>query len=97
MRFSDYLLALIGCAVIWIVGTTLHNGDINDEQQKEIIQLQSSINVLTEKNIRLDEELLNLNSHNDELNHRLSTLEVLVKEQETKIVELQVKLPRKKK
>jgi len=97
MRFSDYLLALIGCAIIWVVGTILHDGDINDEQQKEIIQLQSSINVLTEKNIRLDEELLNLNSHNDELNHRLSTLEVLVKEQETKIVELQVKLPRKKK
>jgi len=96
MRFSDYLLALIGCSVIWVTGTILHNGDINDEQQKEITQLQSSINVLTEKNIRLDEELLNLNSHNDELNHRLSTLEVLVTEQETKIVELQVKLPRKK-
>jgi len=75
MTFKDYLLAFVGCFLIWAIGTILHDRSIDAEQQKEIIELRSSINVLTEKNIRLDEELLNLNGYNDELNNRLFALE----------------------
>ena len=79
MTFKDYLLAFVGCFLIWAIGTILHDRSIDAEQQKEIIELRSSINVLTEKNIRLDEELLNLNGYNDELNNRLFALEEINK------------------
>ncbi len=75
MTFKDYLLAFVGCFLIWAIGTILHDRSIDAEQQKEIVELRSSIHVLTEKNIRLDEELLNLNGYNDELNNRLFALE----------------------
>lgn len=75
MTFKDYLFAFVGCFLIWAIGTILHDRSIDAEQQKEIIGLRDSIHVLTEKNIRLDEELLNLNGYNDELNNRLFALE----------------------
>ena len=75
MTFKDYLLAFVGCFLIWAIGTILHDRSIDAEQQKEIVELRSSIHILTEKNIRLDEELLNLNGYNDELNNRLFALE----------------------
>ena len=75
MTFKDYLLVFVGCCLIWAIGTILHDRSIDAEQQKEIIGLRDSIHVLTEKNIRLDEELLNLNGYNDELNNRLFALE----------------------
>lgn len=75
MTFKDYLLAFVGCFLIWAIGTILHDRSIDVEQQKEIVELRSSIHILTEKNIRLDEELLNLNGYNDELNNRLFALE----------------------
>ncbi len=74
MTFKDYLLAFVGCFLIWAIGTILHDRDIDAEQQNQIIELQSSIHVLTEKNIRLDEELLKINSHDDDLNKQLSVL-----------------------
>lgn len=74
MTFKDYLLAFVGCFLIWAIGTILHDSDTDIEQQNEIIELRSSINVLTEKNIRLDEELLKINSHDDDLNRQLSAL-----------------------
>ena len=74
MTYKDYLLAFVGCFLIWAIGTILHDHDIDAEQQNEIIELRSSINVLTEKNIRLDEELLKINSHDDDLNKQLSVL-----------------------
>ncbi len=75
MTYKDYLLVFVGCFLIWAIGTILHDRDTDAEQQNEIIELRSSINILTEKNIRLDEELLNLNGYNDELNNRLFALE----------------------
>ena len=75
MTYKDYLLVFVGCFLIWAIGTILHDRSIDAEQQKEIVELRSSIHVLTEKNIRLDEELLNLNGYNDELNNRLFALE----------------------
>ena len=74
MTFKDYLLAFVGCFLIWAIGTILHDRSIDAEQQKEIVELRSSIHVLTEKNLRLDEELLKINIHDDELNKQLSTL-----------------------
>jgi septal ring factor EnvC (AmiA/AmiB activator) len=74
MTFKDYLLAFVGCFLIWAIGTILHDRDTDDKQQNEIIELRSSINVLTEKNIRLDEELLKINRHDDDLNKQLSAL-----------------------
>ena len=79
MTIKDYLLAFVGCFLIWAIGTILHDRDTDNEQQNEIIELRSSINVLAEKNIRLEEELLNLNGYNDELNNRLFALEELNK------------------
>ncbi len=79
MTFKDYLLAFVGCFLIWAIGTILHDRSIDAEQQKEIVELRSSIHVLTEKNLRLDEELLNLNGYNDELNNRLFALEEINK------------------
>lgn len=75
MTFKDYLLAFVGCFLIWAIGTILYDSETDALQQKEIIELRDSIHVLTEKNIRLDEELLNLNGYNDELNNRLFALE----------------------
>ena len=74
MTYKDYLLVFVGCFLIWAIGTILHDRDTDTEQQNEIIELRSSINVLTEKNIRLDEELLKINSHDDDLNKQLSAL-----------------------
>jgi septal ring factor EnvC (AmiA/AmiB activator) len=74
MTFKDYLLAFVGCFLIWAIGTILHDRDTDNEQQNEIIELRSSINVLAEKNIRLDEELLKINRHDDDLNKQLSAL-----------------------
>ena len=74
MTYKDYLLVFVGCFLIWVIGTILHDRDTDVEQQNEIIELRSSINVLTEKNIRLDEELLKLNTHDDDLNKQLSAL-----------------------
>ncbi len=74
MTYKDYLLAFVGCFLIWAIGTILHDRDIDNEQRNQIIELQSSINVLTEKNIRLDEELLKINIHDDDLNKQLSAL-----------------------
>ena len=74
MTFKDYLLAFVGCFLLWAIGTILHDRDIDAEQQNEIIELRSSINVLTEKNIRLDEELLKLNTHDDDINKQLFVL-----------------------
>ena len=79
MTFKDYLLAFVGCFLIWAIGTILHDRSVDAEQQKEIVELRSSIHVLTEKNLRLDEELLNLNGYNDELNNRLFALEEINK------------------
>lgn len=79
MTFKDYLLAFVGCFLIWAIGTILHDRSIDAEQQKEIVELRSSIHALTEKNLRLDEELLNLNGYNDELNNRLFALEEINK------------------
>ena len=79
MTFKDYLLAFVGCFLSWAIGTILHVRSIDAEQQKEIVELRSSIHVLTEKNLRLDEELLNLNGYNDELNNRLFALEEINK------------------
>jgi hypothetical protein len=84
MTFKDYLLAFVGCFLIWVIGTILHSRDTGAKQQNEIIELRSSINVLAEKNIRLDEELLNLNRYNDELNNRLFALENINKNKEVK-------------
>ena len=75
MTFKDYLLAFVGCFLIWAIGTILYDSETDALQQKEIIELRDSIHVLTEKNLRLDEELLNLNGYNDELNNRLFALE----------------------
>ena len=74
MTFKDYLLAFVGCFLLWAIGTILHDRDTDAEQQNEIIELRSSINVLTEKNIRLDEELLKLNTHDDDINKQLFVL-----------------------
>jgi hypothetical protein len=74
MTYKDYLLVFVGCFLIWAIGTILHDRDTDAEQQNEIIELRSSINILTEKNIRLDEELLKINSHDDDLNKQLSAL-----------------------
>jgi hypothetical protein len=74
MTYKDYLLVFVGCFLIWAIGTILHDRDTDVEQQNEIIELRSSINILTEKNIRLDEELLKINSHDDDLNKQLSAL-----------------------
>ena len=74
MTFKDYLLAFVGCFLIWAIGTILYDGETDALQQKEIIELRDSIHVLTEKNLRLDEELLKINIHDDELNKQLSTL-----------------------
>jgi septal ring factor EnvC (AmiA/AmiB activator) len=74
MTFKDYLLAFVGCFLIWAIGTILHDRDTDNEQQNEIIELRSSINVLAEKNIRLDEKLLKINRHDDDLNKQLSAL-----------------------
>lgn len=79
MTFKDYLLAFVGCFLIWAVGTILHDSETDARQEKEIIELRDSIHALTEKNLRLDEELLNLNGYNDELNNRLFALEELNK------------------
>jgi len=79
MTFKDYLLAFVGCFLIWAVGTILHDSETDARQEKEIIELRDSIHALTEKNLRLDEELLNLNGYNDELNNRLFVLEELNK------------------
>jgi hypothetical protein len=84
MTFKDYLLAFVGCFLIWVIGTILHSRDTGAKQQNEIIELRNSINVLAEKNIRLDEELLNLNGYNDELNNRLFALENINKNKEVK-------------
>jgi hypothetical protein len=74
MTYKDYLLVFVGCFLIWAIGTILHDRDTDAEQQNEIIELRSSINVLTEKNIRLDEELLKLNTHDDDINKQLFVL-----------------------
>ena len=74
MTYKDYLLAFVGCFLIWAIGTILHDRDTDAEQQNEIIELRSSINVLAEKNIRLDEELLKLNTHDDDINKQLFVL-----------------------
>jgi hypothetical protein len=74
MTFKDYLLAFVGCFLIWAIGTILHDRSVDAEQQNEIIELRSSIHALTEKNIRLDEELLKINIHDDDLNRQLSAL-----------------------
>jgi hypothetical protein len=84
MTFKDYLLVFVGCFLIWAIGTILHDRDTDAEQQNEIIELRSSINVLAEKNFRLDEELLNLNGYNDELNNRLFALEEINKNKKVK-------------
>ena len=84
MTFKDYLLAFVGCFLIWAIGTMLHDRSIDAQQETEIIELRSSINILTEKNIRLDEELLNLNGYNDELNNRLFALEEINKNKKVK-------------
>ena len=74
MTYKDYLLVFVGCFLIWAIGTILHDRDTDVEQQNEIIELRSSINVLAEKNIRLDEELLKLNTHDDDINKQLFVL-----------------------
>ena len=74
MTYKDYLLVFVGCFLIWAIGTILHDRDTDAEQQNEIIELRSSINVLAEKNIRLDEELLKLNTHDDDINKQLFVL-----------------------
>ena len=74
MTYKDYLLVFVGCFLIWATGTILHDRDTDAEQQNEIIELRSSINVLAEKNIRLDEELLKLNTHDDDINKQLFVL-----------------------
>jgi hypothetical protein len=84
MTFKDYLLAFVGCFLIWAIGTMLHDRSVDAQQETEIIELRSSINILTEKNIRLDEELLNLNGYNDELNNRLFALEEINKNKKVK-------------
>ena len=74
MTYKDYLLVFVGCFLIWAIGTILHDRDTDAEQQNEIIELRSSINVLAEKNIRLDEELLKLNTHDDDISKQLFVL-----------------------
>jgi hypothetical protein len=84
MTFKDYLLVFVGCFLLWAIGTILHDRSVDAQQETEIIELRSSINILTEKNIRLDEELLNLNGYNDELNNRLFALEEINKNKKVK-------------
>ncbi len=74
MTFKDYLLAFVGCFLIWAIGTILYDGETDALQQKEIIELRDSIHVLIEKNLRLEEELLKINSQDDELNKQISVL-----------------------
>jgi len=79
MTIKDYLLAFVGCFLIWAIGTILHDRNTDALQETEIVQIHENIHALTEKNIRLEEELLNLNGYNDELNNRLFALEELNK------------------
>ena len=79
MTIKDYLLAFVGCFLIWAIGTILHDRNTDALQETEIVQIHENIHTLTEKNIRLEEELLNLNGYNDELNNRLFALEELNK------------------
>jgi septal ring factor EnvC (AmiA/AmiB activator) len=95
MTIKDYLLAFVGCFLIWAIGTILHDRDTDTEQQNEIIELRSSINVLTEKNIRLDEELLKINSHDDDLNKQLSALSNELNNRLTALEELNKKKVKK--
>ena len=74
MTFKDYLLAFVGCFLIWAIGTILYDGETDALQQKEIIELRDSIHVLIEKNLRLEEELLKINSQDDEFNKQISVL-----------------------
>jgi len=90
---ASLLVAAVGCLAYWAYDAQVRV----DEYNTKVKSLEETIQAITAKQSADQESNLKDLEENKLVDDRVKALEAIVTEQETKIVELQTKLSRKKK
>jgi len=90
---ASLLIAAVGCLAFWAYDAQVRV----DEYNAKVNSLTETIQAITAKQSADQESNLKDLEENKLVDDRVKALEAIVTEQETKIVELQTKLSRKKK
>ena len=90
---ASLLVAAVGCLAYWAYDAQVRV----DEYNSKVNSLTETIQAMSAKQLADQESNLKDLEENKLVDDRVKALEALVTEQETKIVELQTKLSRKKK
>ena len=90
---ASLLIAAVGCLAFWAYDAQVRV----DEYNTKVNSLSETIQAITAKQSADQESNLKDLEENKLVDDRVKALEAIVTEQETKIVELQTKLSRKKK
>ena len=90
---ASLLIAAVGCLAFWAYDAQVRV----DEYNAKVNSLTETIQAITAKQSADQESNLKDLEENKIVDDRVKALEAIVTEQETKIVELQTKLSRKKK
>ena len=90
---ASLLIAAVGCLAFWAYDAQVRV----DEYNAKVKSLEETIQAMSAKQLADQESNLKDLEENKLVDDRVKALEAIVTEQETKIVELQTKLSRKKK
>jgi uncharacterized coiled-coil protein SlyX len=90
---ASLLIAAVGCLAFWAYDAQVRV----DEYNTKVKSLEETIQTMSAKQLADQESNLKDLEENKLVDDRVKALEAIVTEQETKIVELQTKLSRKKK
>jgi hypothetical protein len=90
---ASLLIAAVGCLAFWAYDAQVRV----DEYNTKVKSLEETIQAITAKQLADQESNLKDVEENKLVDDRVKALEALVTAQETKIVELETKLSRKKK
>ena len=90
---ASLLIAAVGCLAFWAYDAQVRV----DEYNAKVKSLEETIQAISAKQLADQESNLKDLEENKLVDDRVKALEAIVIEQETKIVELQTKLSRKKK